>query len=313
MKKYTGWLLAIFPFLWVTCTHPSTDEIPTPVAMYPVQFSVRLTKEIVSFPSLRSIPSFSIPEPEPDPGNETEKELSDFCCRMDYLVYPVEKAGTPVKHLQLADGHDPDFGIVYDTLPAGKYRICFLTHSSKEVLLSGGKLTFGEVSDAFHSLLDMTVDGTGVMQEDITLERIVSRIDFRATDTVPAGAGRVELEVNHLVPSVNPLTGEGETSLETSLFSYAFQPEDIGKKNFVHSFFTFIPAGDQRLSVKITAYAQNGTILRQQEVVGITPYKNKIVRYSGKLYQAPDHDETFHISVSGNGEWDGIEDNELPD
>lgn len=313
MKKYTGWLLAIFPFLWVTCTPSSTDEIPTPVAMYPVQFSVQLTKEIIPFPSLRSIPSAIIPEPETPSGGETDKELSDLCCRMDYLVYPAEKSGIPVKHVQLRENSDPDFGIVYDTLPAGKYRICFLTHSSDEVLLSGGKLAFGEVSDAFHGLLDITVDGTGVMQEDITLERIVSRIDFRATDTVPAGAGRVELEVHHLIPSVDPLTGAGDTFSETSAFTYTFGPEDIGKRNFVHSFFTFIPAGDEQLSVKITAYTQNGTVLRQQEVAGITPYKNKIVRYSGKLYHMPDHDETFHISVSGNGEWGGVEDNELPD
>lgn len=309
MKKNTHGFFALCFLLWTACAGSPSEEIPEPLLSYPVQFRVRMEKEIFPFPGMRSMPSMDLPEP----GGEEEKELVDFCSRMDYLVYTEGKNGAPFKHLQLKEGVDPDFGIVYDTLPAGNYKVCFLTHNAKEVALADGHLAFGEVTDAFHQVHAVTVDAAGLIIEDITLERIVSRIEFCAVDPVPDGADRLEMEVEHLVPSVNPFTGEGVPSTQTTVFSYIFGPDDIGKEHFIHSFFTFIPHDGTPLLVRITTYAHDGTVLRQREVKPVVPLRNKIIRYTGKLYGEASSDETFRVSVSGNGAWGGVDDNELPD
>lgn len=311
MKKTFLWLLAGISLSMAGCDSASPVEEMLPAGLYPLQFNVRLKQEVLPFPSIRSMPPNPIPEPG---GGEAEKELDELCSRLEYLVYAGEEPEVAVRHFNLRAGIDPDFGIVYDTLPPGKYQVCFLTHNSEAASLEGQELTFDRVSDSFWGCREIRVDEAGLINEDITLDRVVSRIEFCASDTVPANIERMEIRMEPVIDRLDLATGRGSFSSPQPVVKvYTFLPEDVGKVHFIHAFFTFIPSGDEKLTLRLTACDHRGEVLREQTVYNVVPQANKIIRYTGYLYGKPSRDETFQISVSGNGEWGGREEHELPE
>lgn len=315
MKKKDLYALACI-FCFAACSDPASDEIETVQNFFPVQFSVQLQKEILPFsPATRSMPPNAIPEPTVPDKNNGNKGLEDFCSYIEYLVYKEDAPSVPLKHRIYNVKTDPDFSIVYDTLQAGRYQICFLAHTSEEVSFANNIFSFDEMSDTFYNkqLLELSdsKDGTALY---IDLQRIVSRIEFKAKDKVPDNIGKFEMIVDRHPNQFNILTGEGILSSSKSTFSYGFEEEEKGTTGKIHSFYTFIPSGDEKLSVTLTSTDSADEEMRSQTVNDIIPIANKIIRYTGTLYTPPRPDEfenTFQLNIYNNGEWDETEEKEL--
>lgn len=299
--------------LYITgCSKPSTDEIEIVKNLFPVQFSVQLEKEVLPFPSLRSIPDNPIPEPVIPDAENPDKELEDLCTQIEYVVFQQGETSAPFKHKKYTTT-DTDFGIVYDTLPKGRYQLCFLAHNSKATFQSGTILAFDSVPDVFYNSRMIEINPDEAINNDISLQRIVSRIEFCAIDTVPRNIGCFDMLIEDYPDKLNILTGKGIVNREKILISYPFASKEIGKKDMVHSFYTFIPAGDEKITTRLCATDKNNLPLREHSVSGIIPQINKVIRYSGRLYSKVDSDDTFQLTVSNNGEWAGTEENDLPD
>ena len=64
MRKKTYFVLGCMLYLTGCSNNPSLEEIINPqTEFFPVQFSIQMEKEIMSFPSTRSMPDNAIPEP----------------------------------------------------------------------------------------------------------------------------------------------------------------------------------------------------------------------------------------------------------
>lgn len=151
---------------------------------------------------------------------------------------------------------------------------------------------------------------------DINLQRIVSRIEFKAADKIPEDIVQFELAVSNHPDRLDILTGKGIVSAGPNDFSYEFKTEEKGQSGKIHSFYSFIPTGDEKISVTLTATGSDNQVLRKRTVTDIIPIANKIIRYTGILYTPPKPDETentFNLIIGNNGEWDEPEENELPE
>ena len=96
------------------------------------------------------------------------------------------------------------------------------------------------------------------------------------------------------------------------LFRSLFSPEDIGKINQSHSLLTFIPETGKTMSAKIKSTNHAGQLLRDYHIASVTPEINKMVRYSGKLYESRLSNDTFTLyPVSTN--WGGTIETPLED
>ena len=114
MKKKE--LCAVACLFWLAgCNDPASDEVEIVKNLFPVQFSVQLQKEVLPFPSTRSMPSNAFPEPIVPDKENPDKELKDFCSTIEYLVYDKNDLEEPVKHHIYNVETDNDFSIVYDT------------------------------------------------------------------------------------------------------------------------------------------------------------------------------------------------------
>ena len=88
---------------------------------------------------------------------------------------------------------------------------------------------------------------------------------------------------------------------------------DIGKTNFSHSFFTFIPAPEFMLKAHLSAKNQINEVTREREVNDILPLINHIIRYTGILYTPKESDDTFTLDILNGGKWDSPIDKDLKD
>lgn len=314
MKKNAVFALAGVLLCLAGCSRNSSTEEPEFPAdkSYPLQFCLQMKKEVLSFPSTKSIPDNPIPEPTVKAGDATAQELSELCNAIEYVVF--EQGETPkfVKYRRAVVG-DLDFGIVYDTLPKGKYQFYFLAHNSQKPELAGSVLNFDEVSDSFYAELSRDITAAELVEEDIPLHRAVGRIEFKAIDPVPESVNHFDMLVSKRIKQFDLSTGQGIVSESEQTLSYQFTPEDVGKMDMVHSFYTFIPAVVTSFDVKLSAVDGSGKLLRERNITGVTPEENKIIRYTGRLYRHSESDDAFQLSVFEGGKWDPVVENELPD
>lgn len=162
-------------------------------------------------------------------------------------------------------------------------------------------------------MLSLRIDVAEVINRDISLQRIVSRIEFMATDSVPGILKQFDMEIDGISNRLDIISGQGIKAQEKQVISYAFKNDEIGEVNKIHSFYTFIPANDNRMAVHLSAIAKNDELIRERQIENIIPEKNKIIRYKGRIYSRSESDDTFQITIFNNGAWETTDDVELPD
>lgn len=315
MRKKVFFALACVLYL-TDCDSSSPEEVIPQTKFFPVQFSIQMEKEILSFPTTRSMPDNVIPEPTVSKAGENDAELNELCSTIEYVVFKDEEIPTLIKHKHLT--YDPtdldaDFSCIYDSLPQGDYKFHFLAHNSKNAVLSGSTFSFDSISDTFHEMLSLHIGVAEIINKDISLQRIVSRIEFMATDSVSDILKQFDMEIDGISNQLDITTGQGIKTPDKQILSYTFKNEEIGEVNKVHSFYTFIPPTDNKIAVHLSAIAKNDEPIRERQIDNIIPEKNKIIRYKGRLYSRSESDDTFQISIYNNGEWEEITDVELPD
>lgn len=313
MKKKDLYALACI-LCFAGCSSPASDEIEIVQNLFPVQFSIQLQKEILPFSSTRSIPPNTIPEPEiPDEGNQ-EKEIGDLCTSIEYVVFSQDEPEKLLQHRTYIIDTKDDFGIVYDTLPAGNYQACFLAHSATEVTFSENVFSFDNVSDSFYHAETLTIGKGDDINLFITLERIIGRIEFRASDPVPDEIGKFELSVSNYPGRFNIQTGKGAISPTAYHLTHPFTQNEKQQNGTSHAFLSFIPEGDTKISAVLTATDIKDQIMRTRTVANILPVQNKTIRYTGVLYTPPktnESDNTFQLIIEDNGKWGETEEKEL--
>ena len=293
----------------LTSCNSSNESSLSDQKMYPVQYSVSLNKEVLSF--TRSIPPFDIPEPTAVYSETGNDDVSDLCSYIEYIVYKNENQ-LPIRHRQFITT-EPDFGIIYDSLPAGNYQIIFIAHSENSATLSDKKIVFDNISDTFHAKIEQEVGLSENTFLDVTLYRIIGKIEFVATDTIPEKLKKFTINVNRYPKQLDVFTGYGSYTNAEHLISYSLNTEDIGKSNFTHSFLSLIPTNSETLDIKLTATDKNELTIRSRTISDVKPLPNQTIRYSGRLYNSAASDDTFILSLHNGGSWGETVEETLPD
>lgn len=296
----------------------SHEEMNVQTTLFPIQFTVQMEKEMLPFPSTRSMPDNTLPEPSfPTKGEESDAELNELCSTIEYVVYKQEAGGSVLtKRKQFV--YDPydldaDFGCVYDSLPHGNYTFYFIAHNSKTANLSDTVFSFDSITDTFYETLPLEIGVAEEVNKSITLQRVVSRIEFMATDTVHDRLKQFDMTIEGRSTQLDLLSGAGIQSASRETIAHQFVEEEVGEENKPHGFFTFVPSANSKISVRLSATAHNDELLRERLVNNITPEKNKIIRYRGRLYSRSESDDTFIVSIYENGEWEEIKEEWLPE
>ncbi|MFQ9146698.1 MAG: hypothetical protein ACLR5I_16890, partial [Odoribacter splanchnicus] len=144
-------------------------------------------------------------------------------------------------------------------------------------------------------------------------DRIVSRIEFMATDPITEAIKQFDMEIEGRAIQFDITDGSGIKATEKETVTHIFTSEEVGISNKIHSFYTFVPSLEKPITARLSAISLNDEAIRERQVKNIIPEKNKIIRYKGRLYSRSESDDTFQISIYNNGKWEETTDVELPD
>ena len=172
------------------------------------------------------MPPNTVPEPTVPDGDNPDKELKELCSAIEYLVYKDGDQPELVKHRTYHADTEPDFGIVYDTLLAGSYQVYLLAHQSQKATFSENAFSFDELSDSFYKGQKLQLKEGDETNVDINLQRIVSRIEFKAADKIPEDIVRFELAVSNHPDRLDILTGKGLLGPTISLMNSKRKKKD---------------------------------------------------------------------------------------
>lgn len=304
MKKKSIQALALIACL-ISCSPAETESIRPEETLYPVQFTLQLNTEILPFTKTKSMPSLPLSEPKVIPPYN----------QIEYVVYKndPETGLTFIKSQSLTpENSEDDFGIIYDKLSTGNYRIIFITHSSATAALSDGKLSFDEISDTFWCVCDYEISGSSNTNETPTLSRIIGKIEFVSTDAIPTEMTSFTLQIQPYLLTLDIFSGKGISSVESHTIRKETTAEEVGQPRNIQ-FYTLIPENNAGLNLLLTSNNTAGETLRQREITDVIPLANQTIRYTGLLYTAPKDGDSFELTIENEGSWDTTTDHPLPD
>lgn len=307
MKRFALWGMTAL-FALTGCARLENENILDNEPKFPVKFTINMSKEVLPFTQTKAAPPLDVREPV----METRADGSELYDRIDYLVYLPDEGNQLLKQVTYTT-EDLDFGMVYDSLPAGNYALCFIAHSSDDMTIDGYTARFGELSDTFHHYKTLSVSPGNEITEDITLQRVVGKVEFQATDQVPDDGKNFLMTVTTPASTLDLTTGYGLTDDSPLTYDHTFTAEERGTSGTTHGFLTFITNPGSMLSARLISYDQAGEILRERLVEEISPIANRIIRYKGTLYTPQNSDEVFNILIWNNGLWEDVDERPLPD
>lgn len=290
MKNY-----AFFIALFVCLSCSKSLEIPEEETCK-VEFRLQLSPEILPFPTTKAMPGG-------DPDEPSLSTPNGLFNRLEYTLY-IDEHPAAIKSLSLDPSYE-DFGqYMYEELPRGRYKASFLAHSAGSAERNQNIVTFPLMKDVFFKQITFEMDGKTDIAKEVQLDRMVSRVEFVATDAVPDSVVRLLINAKQIYNAFDLFTGVATEDFmlynKEHLLSKLEKQNKSGNK---HTFYTFVPAGKTIEEASLIALTQNNDTTRHRQVSHIPIAINRLIRYTGSLYSPDISGATFDLSITDNGAW----------
>jgi hypothetical protein len=256
---------------------------------------------------------------------------SDFTAK--YLDYAVFDNSTGLFY---KDGHYVDSdGAINEELPEGEYTFVFVANNTQQVTIgpngsniyahvyANASFSAGSV-DQFYTKFTYTVERENEnINLPITLQRIVGKIEIVLTDVTLENAPYIRIASDNIpypryyfsttIDWTQPWRLPGQIEV---LWQDFYRPTHIAGE-FIISLYLFenINKSQERFPVSIQIVASTvlgsypsqdpATIIATKAITDVEILKNKIVRYTGKLFDGPDPDpdQPSSFTITVNDSW----------
>jgi len=310
-SKVLKLLVPLLSCVFVSCSSPELREENN--TLYGVSFYLQPSFDIRSFPKTKSMPGNLPSEPHTKQADGTEEEPSLFD-RIEYALYEKE-TGALVKHISLTEENsDEDFGVyLYDKVEAGIYKVALLAHSASDASFENNIISGGDVGDSFFASAEFEVGPhSQELSVELTLRRVVSRIEFFAEDVIPVAADKFIIQVSGRYDSFN--LREGNATQLTPL-TQVYSLNETGET--AYAFYTFVPTSASETDtysideIQLTTLDNSGDTLYSVTVQNTPIIRNHIIRYTGDLYTRK-ISNALKLQIEDNGLWKDPIDLQLP-
>ena len=243
-------------------------------------------------------------ELQPFGQTRTRGEGDEVCNRLNFIVY--DETGERIKQeVQLLG--DSDFGTARFRLQEGRYYLVALAHSSLGNPTSTDlhKIRFTNKTGYTDTFLyaDTLVVGEELVDRELQLKRIVSKVRFVFSDPLPTRADSIRFYYEGGSGTFDAATGLGVVkSQQQQWFA-------VNHKETVYEIYTIPRADSDKLKVLVSTYQTQGgevELLAEREIRDIPIRRNCITTCRGSLSGTTEQPQ---ISIDIDTTWDdeGIE------
>ncbi len=240
------------------------------------------------------------------PGNNPDNLRDSLYPGIDFLYYKAYAAtGTYQLYsekTQILQTNNVDFGIITDSLPAGKYIVVLVGSTSPVYFEHPDPISFwqsrlnfktpsGELRkmpDLFYKRLTIDVaPNTPLPDSGITLPRMVGKLEVVVTDALPGDSIAISISYESY-----------RFNLERGVGTDDYMPKGISRKD-VKTFSDYVLNHDFPFTVTINALDRSTGAVRTKSVNMVYCYKNKKTTLSGNMFTTA---TGFKVSVDDG--WD---------
>ena len=229
----------------------------------------------------------------------TRAETETGPTRLNFIVYDEDGMRIRQESQQLGDD---EFGIARFKLQEGRYFLVALAHSGKGNPTSTDlhKIRFTNKTGYTDTFLyaDTLVVGEEVIDDELQLKRIVSKVRFVFSDQLPEDADSIRFYYEGGSGAFDAVTGVGVVKSQQQQW-LPVNPNDTS-----YEIYTIPRADSDKLKVLVTTYKTSGgkiEILTEREVSDIPIQRNTITVCRGSLFNPT---EQHQISIDIDTTWD---------
>lgn len=278
MKK-TVFLLAMVTTIFFSCKKDHSKSTPAG-KKYPVTFNV------TNFTSKQS--NFALRH-----GANSLADTINASGALDILYYAVYNSGIGVHGvITKQDSSMANFGMITDSLPPGQYQVVFVGGKKGLIETYSGRTAADNFSypgnkwqDTFWDEFNITIGSDGISQ-DVTLKRIVGKLELEITDNIPANADSLVIKVD---PEATSLMNDGGQPMGppfgTVTYSEKIPAGAIGHANFRMD--RIIGNAVTPFTVTITCKDASNAVIATATANNVSVQVNKKTILSGNLFGGP--------------------------
>ncbi len=237
-------------------------------------------------------------EQQPFPMASTRGDVETACTRLNFIVY--DEAGERIRQETQLLG-DEGFGMAQFKLQEGRYYLVALAHSGKGNPTSTDlhKIRFTNKTGYTDTFLyaDTLVVGEEVIDDELQLKRIVSKVRFVFSDQLPEDADSIRFYYEGGSGAFDAVTGVGVVKSQQQ------QWFPVNSNDTSYEIYTIPRADSDKLKVLVTTYKTAGgkiEILTEREVSDIPIQRNTITVCRGSLFNPT---EQHQISIDIDTTW----------
>ncbi|MBO9730859.1 MAG: hypothetical protein J7623_19625 [Chitinophaga sp.] len=322
MKKSIRFLLSSLVIL-SACQKDNSNQTPTPPQKkdkHPVQFNVTgFSSSIADFSNGRN--------------SQHAKIAGDSLpAYVHYLAYNVYEASNlrfikTIYQTQTAAG--ANFGKITDTLATGSYVVSIT--ATQDSILPNPDGYFGGMAnptnipdgfaatqpgtDVFNKRMTISVD-SGLVNQNVVLDRIVSKLKLVIEDTIPANAKLIgfyptkypKVQYSDLPAFYQYREGTITVGWNgNNTYGYYYVPiADTGKRTNFSMETLVLNTTSQQISVRILCLGPNNIVIADKTVNDITLENNKITILRGRLFSTSGGSGGVDVGVDGRWKADSI-------
>ena len=197
-------------------------------------------------------------------------------------------------------GTDADFGAPTMRLRTGEHQICFVASrgTGAAVDTEAHTIVWTKPSDTFHKSITIDVKPSSAAHQEVTLERVVTRLRLTLTDEVPADAASITISPSRWHTGLDYLTGEPTAAISDYTGTVALPESVRGTTGLQLSIFGMSSAAQWTTDVALTSTDADGVLIGQGTIKSAPMRRNIITNCTGPLFSS--------VTVGGivlNTEW----------
>ena len=191
-----------------------------------------------------------------------------------------------VQQIHQSDNTAEDFGRPSMTLAYGSHHVYFVASRGLSPTLSttSGTITWTTVRDTFWKDYAVEVVSTSNGNRAVTLDRIVTKLTLKFTDTVSANASTINFTPSSWYYTLNYKTGEPTTATASQTNTMVIPDGYAGRTDVSTTYFSISPSSEWTTDVTIDSKDADGNIIGQGVMTAVPMKRNRVTEYSGPLF-----------------------------
>lgn len=235
-------------------------------------------------------------------GTKSAEDVADYenVKAIDLAFYEGTNEVYKTTQMRNENSNYTTFGEFECNLPVGNYTLVVVGrgYSNGDVFVLTSPTEAGYASErareTFCATQEVTVTSTTPLDLDVTLSRIMAKVNILSTDVCPASVTRIRTTYSAGSKSFNPTTG---LAMDNDGFSLTNTKNLTENSTLDVSSYTFLATDEQTMTITVEALDANENVLSTKVVTSVPLKRNRITTLRGAVFTTGSSNASFLVDT----------------